>query len=99
MELEAAPADRERLVRRTVAGGEPPDVARVATPAAGVRDRVAALRQRRATRVLEIIDAAALHVGVFDVAEIDPDVRVLVAEQRRELHEALAVVGAPLVAT
>src|SRR3989442_15224598 len=96
MELAAAPLERECLVRRTVAGRQSPDVPRVAAPAAGIGDRIGALRERGAARVLEVIDPAAAHVGVLDVAEIDPDVRVLVAEQRRELDEARAGGGAPL---
>src|SRR5690606_26888127 len=58
---------------RPVAGGKAPDVLAVAVPAAGVRDRVRALRQRCAPRVLEVVDPATAHVRVLDTAEIDPD--------------------------
>src|SRR5258706_10583658 len=97
MELAAAPADRQCLVRRAVTRSKAPDVGVVARPCARVCYSVGALRQRGAARVLEVIDPAPTHVRVSDVPEIDPHVRILVAEQRRELDEALAVVGAPLI--
>ena len=37
------------------------------------------------------------HVGVMDAAEIDPDVRVLMDEERRVVDELLAVERIPLV--
>src|SRR5438309_1357251 len=41
---------------------------------------------RRAAGVLEIIDPFPFHVGVFDPAEIDPRVCVLMAEKRHEVE-------------
>src|SRR5206468_9905173 len=98
LELATLAPDRERLAGGSVAGGEPPDVSAVPGPAARIRNGVAPLRQCRPARVLEVIDALVPHVVVGDIAEVDPDVRVLVAEQRRELDEALSVVRAPLIA-
>ena len=87
-----------KVARRVVARGEAPEVHAVAREAPGVGDAVGALGERRPARVLEVGDALRLHVGVLDVAEVDPAVRVLVPEQRREDHEGVAVVRQPVVA-
>ena len=76
---------------------ESPDFAVVAAPAHRIGRRVFALRIGRAPAVLEIIDALRAHEIVLDAAEIDPDVRVLVAEQRPERQEFLAAELAPVV--
>src|SRR6185437_7076015 len=90
--------DSEVAVEGTVAGREPPDVGGVASPTVRIVGGVRALRDRRASRVLEIIDAAATHVRVLDAAEIHPDLRVLMPEHRCESNVRLIVVRAPLVA-
>src|SRR3546814_8563710 len=58
---------------------------------------IGALRQRRAAAVLEIVDALAAHEIVADAAEIDPDMAVLVPEQRLELKMLLPVIDAPVL--
>ena len=97
--VEAPPraVDRQRRVHRAVAGGESPDAVAVVAPTPRIGDGVGALRERRAARVLEVIDAVRAHDRVLDAAEIDPDVRVLVPEERRELDVVLAVERAPVV--
>src|SRR5207248_7364085 len=95
--LALAPAARARHVARAIGGGEPPDTTAVAGPAARVCRGVRLLRVRGAARVLEVVDAVRLHVGVVDSPEVDPNVRVLVAEQRGEADVALAVERAPLI--
>src|SRR5690606_28334944 len=67
-----------------VAGGEAPDVRAVVRPAAGVGDGVGPAGKRGAAAVLEVVEALRAHEGVADAAEVDPDVAVLVAEERRE---------------
>src|SRR5438034_6903692 len=54
----------------------------------------------RSPRVLEIVDVVRreLHVGVLQPAEVDPAVGILMAEQWREVHVAVAVLSAPVVA-
>ena len=73
-----------RGVLRAVARGQAPDVLAVALPLHRVLDRVRALRIGGAPAVLEVVHAAVAHVRIADAAEIDPGVRVLVAEMRRE---------------
>src|SRR5438105_2290164 len=58
---------------------------------------VGLLRVDGAPAVLEVIDAAPLHVRVADAAEIRPYVRVLMSEQRREAQELLAEELAPVL--
>src|SRR5205085_12458682 len=99
VELAAVAAEREGLICGAVARSEAPDVAAVSQPAAPIGDRVRALREGRSARVLEVVDTAAAHVCVLNLPKIDPDVRVLVTEQGRELDERLAVIGAPLIPT
>src|SRR6188508_1999134 len=93
----AAPAHAvgEVHLARTVAGGEAPDVRPVLVPALGIGDGVGALRIGGAARVLEVVDAALAHARVLDAAEIDPQVRVLVAEERGEAQVLVAHEAAP----
>src|SRR6185436_20928278 len=81
----------------SVARAEAPDLAVVAAPAHRVLHRVLAVRVRRAPAVLEIVDALLAHELVLDAAEVDPDVRVLVAEHRSERQEFLPAERAPRV--
>src|SRR3989449_3207651 len=92
-----SPAQEQGVVGRAVRGGEAPRPVAVAHPRAGVRDRVGALRVRRATRVLEVIDPVRSHVRILDAPEVDPHVRVLVPEQRPETEVGLSLERAPLV--
>src|SRR5690606_21093092 len=84
-------------VLRAVAGGQAPDVLAVVLPLHRVGDGVLALGQRGAAAVEEVVAPALAHVLVLDVAEVDPDVAVLVAEQRTEAQVLLSVVHAPVV--
>src|SRR5688572_2165093 len=74
-----------------------PKVARIARPPIGVVDTISPLRQRRSAAVFEIVDALLLHEGVADAAEVDPNMRILVTEQRLELQMFLAVITAPML--
>ena len=75
-----------------VARGDAPAIVAVARELERIVDRVAALHMRRATAVLEIVDALVAHERVLDAAKVDPDVRHLVGEQRSrvEIFEAVA---------
>ena len=84
-------------VARAVARREPPHVAAVILPASGIVIGVRALRQRRAPRILEIVDAFPAHVRVLNPAEVDEHLRVLMTEQRSEKHVLLPVKRAPLI--
>src|ERR1051326_509372 len=66
VELADLAADRQRFIGRAVAGGQAPDVGAVAAPMPRIRDRVAALREGGATRVLEVVDPPPAHVAVGD---------------------------------
>src|SRR4029434_29003 len=88
---------RDRPAARAVRRRKPPLVRAVPNPLVRIVDRVLALRDGRAPRVLEVVDPLPPHVRIADAAEIDPHVRVLVPEQRREVHVLLAVEVAPLV--
>ncbi len=74
----------KRGVERPVAGGQAPDVLAVPFPAHRVGDGIGPVRVGGAPRILEVVEALAPHVGVLEVAKVDPGVRVLVAEERRE---------------
>src|SRR6186713_3088647 len=78
-----------------VAGGESPDVGAVFEEALRIRDRIGPLRVDRAARVLEVVDVALAHRRIADAAEVDPDVRILVPEQRREAQVLVAHEAAP----
>ncbi|KAG1387470.1 hypothetical protein G6F59_016391 [Rhizopus arrhizus] len=84
-------------VLRAVAGGQAPHVLAIAQPLHRVAVGVLALGQRGRTAVEEIGAAALAHVRVLDIAEVDPDVAVLVAEQRAEGQVFLALVDTPVV--
>src|SRR5690606_38297399 len=84
-------------VLRAVASGQAPDVLAVVLPLHRVGDGVLALGKRGAAAVEEVVDPAFAHVLVLDVAEVDPDMAVLVAEQRTEAQVFLPVVHAPVV--
>src|SRR3546814_1719035 len=78
-------------IARPVGGGPAPYVGAIARPFVRIAGAIGALRQRRAAAVLEIVDALAAHEIVADAAEIDPDMAVLVPEQRLELKMLLPV--------
>src|SRR2546423_6726180 len=69
--------DDHRPVDRTVGSRESPKCGAVVAGLGGIVDCVRALRDRRAARVFEVVDAAAAHVAVLNAAEIDGRGRVL----------------------
>src|SRR5207249_4233444 len=81
----------ECLLTRAVAGGQAPAKGTVALPGARVADRIGALGERGAARVLEVVDAERPGGGIADAAEVDPDVGILVAEERPEGDPLAAV--------
>src|SRR6185369_2089474 len=92
-----AAVDRPLPVPGAVAGGEAPDVGAIIAVVVWIGDREGALRERGAARVLEIVDTVlAVHV-VLDAAEVDPDVGILMAEQRREEDVVLTVERSPVI--
>ena len=82
---------------RPITGGQSPEQLAVALEPPRVRNAIRVLCERRAARILEIVDPFAPHVIVGDAAKVDPAMRVLMTEQRREMDEALAVTRFPLV--
>ena len=86
-----------RGVLRAIAGGQAPHILAILLPLHRVGDGVFALGQRSRAAVEEISAAALAHVCVPDIAEVDPDVAVLVAEQRPEGQVFLALVNTPVV--
>src|SRR5207247_9387258 len=80
-----------------VAGGQSPDQFAVSFELPRIRNTIGALCQRRAARILEIVDPFASHVIVGDAAKVDPAMRILMTEQRREMDECLTVACFPLV--
>src|SRR5512146_2468673 len=92
-----AAIDRERRVEWTVARRQTPVARVVPAPSGGIRDRICPMCERRATTVLEVIDPALTHVRVLKPAKVDPEMRVLMAEEWTELHVVLALESIPLV--
>src|SRR5206468_8199434 len=97
VELAANAIDHDSRVMRTIYGCQAPNVRSVIPELGRVVHRVGALGDRRSARVLEVVDSLGTHVSVLDAAEIDPDVRVLVTEERREVYMRLPVEAGPLV--
>src|SRR5438045_8980177 len=95
MELPPPSGEHEGRVERPVARREPPHAVGVAAPSAWIRRGVGAMRERGAPRVLEVVDAARARVRVLNAAEVEPHVRVLVAEQRPEKHVPLSLNSIP----
>src|SRR3546814_4608091 len=58
---------------------------------------VAALGKRGAAAVLEIVETGRAHRRIRDAAKVDPDMAVLMPEQRREPEEMLAVLIDPIL--
>ena len=97
VELAVAAAPGDGRIRRAVAGGESPAQFAVPRPAIGIVDGIRLLGIGGTAGVLEVVDPPAPHVGVLDAAEIDPGVRKLMPEERREADVLLAVVLTPLI--
>ena len=94
---EARGASHERItddgtIAPAAAGGSMPFAPEICLPA------LMAMRERRAAGVLEVVDALLAHEVVGDVPVVDPDGRVLVAEERREAEVLLTLEASPLVA-
>src|SRR6188768_1361480 len=88
---------RSTRVRRRDRRRQAPHVLAVAAKTIWVRCGVRTLCVGGPARVLEVIDALFTGVGVVDAAEVEPDVRILMDEERRVVDELLAVEGVPLV--
>src|SRR6185369_7936701 len=82
---------------RPVARAHPPAQLADVRECERIPDRVLLLDERRAAAVLEVVAVAAAHVGVADAAEIDPDVRELMDEERSGVEVADAVDLLPFV--
>src|SRR3954452_18368827 len=88
MELPRLALERLLKIAGPVACGEAPDIRGIAGPAHRIGRAPRAVRIGRAPAVLEIIEAGLPHNGVPDAPKVDPDVTVLVPEQRRETDVA-----------
>lgn len=83
---------------RPVAGGESPDIGAVSDVFTRIFDAVATVGQRGSPGIFEIIETRfGAHEGVLDPCEIDPHVRILVPEQRREVHHLVVLETAVIV--
>ena len=80
-----------------VARGDAPAVLAVAGELERVAARVLLLDVGRLAAVLEVVDVVLAHERVLDAAEVDPEVRELVREQRPGVEELAAVDLLPLV--
>ena len=82
--VEEAPLDAVDRSRRPrpVARREPPAQFAVVGKATGFRIAYSLLDIGGPPAVLEVVDPLVAHEGVLDAAEVDPDVRELVGEQR-----------------
>ena len=96
-ELPRYAVDRLGEIARPVTGGQSPHVRAIAPPTPGILDRIALLGIGGAAAILEIVDALARHVTVADAFEIDPDMAVLMAEQRWEVQMRLTPAICPAV--
>src|SRR5256885_160092 len=97
MERSRASVDRDRGIHRPVARRQSPDRVAVITPLIGIGDCIGMLSDRSAPRVLEIVDAVRSDIGILYAAKIDPDLRVLMAEQRGEENVLLPVERPPAI--
>ena len=90
--------DLESAVERTVASRQTPDALAVVVELRWIVDGVSTLSQGGSAGILEIVDALVAHVGIANSAKIDPDVRVLMSEQRGKIHVFVVIELSPLVA-
>ena len=82
---------------RPVTRGQSPNVTAISHPVRRVRNAIRPLGQARSPRILEVRAVVIVHVGVGDVAEIDPAVGVVVSKQRWKRHEGLIIISGPSV--
>src|SRR2546423_324462 len=82
----------------TVACGEAPLIRAVVRISHRVQRSVMTLGQGRLPRILKIIAALLPHIAVGDSAKIDPDLRILMGEQRGFVDEIIVVIFGPLIA-
>src|SRR5581483_1801254 len=76
---------------RAIARRKPPAVFTVADPLHRVVHRIRLLHEGRLPAVLEVVAAVFAHEGVTEAAEVDPQVRELVGEQRPGVEQLPAV--------
>src|SRR3546814_2967380 len=72
-----------------------PHILVITAPAHLIGGAVAALGKRGAVAVCEIVETGRAHRRIRDAAKVDPDMAVLMPEQRREPEEMLAVLIEP----
>ena len=89
--------DDEHGRPRPFARGDAPAVLAVALELPRIADPVLLMSVGRAAAVLEVVAVLCPHEGVPDAAEVDPDVRELVNEERPRVEELLAVETAPAI--
>src|SRR5439155_23209336 len=94
-EVAAPPVDRDGPIQGPVAGAEAPQRSPIAMEAARVADRVALLGQGGSARVLEPVEPVRSHQAVLEAAQIQPHLRVLMAEERRKADVLVALEGPP----
>src|SRR5262249_56193931 len=80
-----------------VAGRQSPAVLPVAGELQRVMDRVGLVHESRLPAVLEVVAPVVVHEGVTEAAEVNPQVRGLLGEQRPGVEQLAAVELLPLV--
>src|SRR5262249_15166473 len=81
---------------RPVACGDPPAILAIAGEAHGIADRIFLLDEGRLPAVLEIVAAAPAHDLIPYAAEVDPEMRELMREERPRIEHFAAVNGPPV---
>src|SRR6185437_7671403 len=76
---------------RSGAGGNAPAMLAIAGPVPRILDAVLLVDVGGPTTVLKVVDALLTHQGVLNAAEVDPDVRKLVDEERAGVEKLVAI--------
>src|SRR5262249_56574208 len=92
-----AAVDGQSRGERAIARRQPPRGRAILTPTLWICRCVGPLRERRTARVLEVVDATCAGIVVLYAVKVDPNVRILMTEERGELDELAPVEPAPLV--
>src|SRR5207245_8051293 len=70
-----------------IASREAPTVLAIADKFEWIEDRVFLLHESRLLAVREVVASAVAHEGITDAAEVDPQVRQVVREQRPRVEQ------------
>src|SRR4029453_14466672 len=89
------PAGRRRT--RAVARRDAPDVLAIVAKAPRIPHRVLLVHVCRAAAVFKVVDGVPPHEGILYAAEVDPQMRELVHEQRRAVEKFVTVQTPPAI--